>query len=300
MNWPSEFGKSWVRVPAGTREYSATLTCDLKHYLANGSKIGQFERDPGLRETVEDVERRSGAESTYLVVEEQGQITDCRMDRGECWQGPDCGMAGVVIVKYRGGAWPTFREQVERDTALLTAMRTMTKTSHPFELHARSVCYTTDHGETAHPVTMEMSVAYGGVRVTRQVGGGTVGDWAERLGGRAELLLSASLDPSVNELIASIRLDKAKGEEHFRLWYLRLWQALVDVGLYCKMQEVREHLEALKTQQRWKGLTDHRVAIAHWWTEVVDYEKVADLHRFAVEVADYIMTVRPLTSDTRL
>ena len=184
-----------------------------------------------------------------------------------------------------------FKEQVGRDTALLAAMRTMTNAPHPFELHAKSVCYITDQGEPAHPVTMEINVAYGGARSTKPIAGGMVAGWADLLGETAERLLRASIDPAVDELLAAIRLDKARDEEHFRLWYLRLWQALVDVGLYCQEQVVRDHLEGLRTQQRWKNLTKHRVAIAHWWTERVDYEKVADLHRFAVEVVDYIITV---------
>ena len=291
VSWPEESDDSWVRIQGDAPEYSATLTGELKNYLENGSKLGQFAKDPGLRETVEDIEKRAGTKSTYLVVEERGQVTECTMGRGECWQGPDGGRDGVVIFKTSGGVWPTFSEQVERDTALLAAMRTMTRAPHPFELHTRSVCYITDQGEPAHPMTVEMNVAYGGFRSTKPITRGMVAEWASQLGENSERLRRASVDPAVNELLAAIRLDKARDEEHFRLWYLRLWQALVDVGLYCELQAVKDHLEGLKTQQRWENLTEHRVAIAHWWTERVDYEKVADLHRLAVEVADYILTV---------
>lgn len=71
MNWPEESGQSWVRIPEETREYSATLTGDLKYYLENASKVGQFAKDPGLRDILEEVEKRAGTtKSTYLVVEE--------------------------------------------------------------------------------------------------------------------------------------------------------------------------------------------------------------------------------------
>ena len=146
---------------------------------------------------------------------------------------------------------------------------------------------------------MEANIAYGGFRSTKPIIRGMVAEWASQLGENAERLRGASVDPAVNELLAAIRLDKARDEEHFRLWYLRLWQALVDVGLYCELQAVKDHLEGLKTQQRWKKLTNHRVAIAHWWTERVDHEKVADLHRFAVEVAHYILTVSRATPGNR-
>ena len=264
VQWPNDSEAPWVRVQRESLGHSATLTCELKNYLEKGSKQGQYVKDPGLRETVVGVEKQAGGKSTYLVVEERGPITDCRMDSGECWQGLDSGRDGVVIFKTSGGAWPTFSEQVEQDLTLLAAMRTMTKASHPFELHARSVLYITDQREPARDLTMKMSLAYGGVRVINQIVGGMVSEWANQLGVNAELLHRTSADPAVKELLAAIRLDKARDDEYFRLWYLRLWQALTDVGLYCEQKEVRNHLQVLKDQQRWKDLTKHRTAIAHW------------------------------------
>lgn len=234
------------------------------------------------------MEKRNVRAATYLVVEERGPISDCRMEQGECWQGPKGGRDGVVIFKTSGGEWPQFSEKVECDTVLLAAMRTMTKARHPFELHARSILYITDHGEPAHPYRMEVNISYGGARVISPIPDAAVAKWANELGDRTKRLQQACVDPAVNELLNAIRLDEAKDEEYFRLWYLRLWQALVDVGLYCKIKAVRDHLEALKPQQRWQELKKHRNAIAHWETGRIDYEKVADLHGFAVEVANYI------------
>ena len=299
MNWPDDGGDAWARLPNSTPEYTATVTGDLRRYLETGSTLGQFAKDPGLRERVEDVEKRSGGNSTYLVIEEQGPISDCRMESGECWLGPDGGRDGVVIVRTGGGAWPTFTEKVERDTALLAAVRTVTKAAHPFELHARSICYITDKGETAHPIEAEVSIAYGGARVTSPMPGGAVTGWADRVAERAERLRAAGTDPAVNELLSAIRLDKARDDEYFRLWYLRLWQALRDVGEFCGDQTVRAHLETLRHKQRWTGLTSHRNAIAHWETGRVDYEMVADLHRFAVVVSEFIANVTQTPNTAR-
>ena len=197
----------------------------------------------------------------------------------------------MVIFRISGGAWPEFTEMVERDTALLAAMRTMTKKAHPFELHARSVRFITDAGETAHPVTFEANIAYGGARAIPRIPDGEVPAWAKEVADRVGRLRQASADPAVNELLSAIRLDKARGDEFFRLWYLRLWQALRDTGEFSTSNSVKSHLATLRSQQRWKDLTDHRNAIAHWETARVDYEKVADLHRFAVEVLDYVAGV---------
>ena len=288
MHWPDGSTVSWARVPNSTPEYTATLTGRLRQCLECGSALDQFAKDPGLRETVAKVEERSADRSTFLVVEEQGPISGCRMERGECWPGPDGGRDGVAIFKAGGGAWPEFTEKVERDTTLLASLRTMTKAAHPFELHARSVCYFTDQGETAHPVPFTVNIAYGGPRVTSPIPGGAVGEWADQLGEHGERLLAASTDPAVAELLSALRLDEARHDEYFRLWYLRLWQALRDVGKFCKSPTVRAHLEALRHQPRWQALTNHRNAIAHWETGRTDYGRVGELHAFAVEVTDFI------------
>ena len=296
MTWRDDNGDSWVRLPDSTPEYTVTVTGCLTKYLEKGSRLGQFDNDPGLRETVEKVEKRSGRNSTFLVVEELGPINGCRMDRGECWLGPDGGRDGVVIFKTNEGAWPEFNEMRDRDTVLLAAMRTITKKEHPFELHARSVCYVTNQGELAHPLTMQMNISYGGARVTSPIPDGAVAKWVYQVGERVEQLRRASVDPATNELLTAIRLDKTRDDEYFRLWYLRLWQALRDVGEFCTSKSVRCHLETLRHERRWQGLTRHRNAIAHWETARVDYEMVADLHRFAVEIVDYIAKVTRLPS----
>ena len=44
-----------------------------------------------------------------------------------------------------------------------------------------------------------------------------------------ESMLSES-EPVLTELFDSIVMDKTKDDNYLRLWYLRLWQALDDVG----------------------------------------------------------------------
>ena len=217
MAWRDENGDLWAPLPDSTPEYAATITGCLTQYLESGSALGQFAKDPSLRETVEKVQKQSGDNSTFLVVEEQGPIQGCTMDQGECWLGPEEGRDGVVIFKASGGAWPEFREKTDRDTLLLAAMRTMTKKDHPFGLHARSVCYVTDRGETAHPLTMEMNIAYGAPRVISPFPDGAVPTWARQVAEQVDRLRRASADPAVNELVAAIRLDKARDDEFFRL-----------------------------------------------------------------------------------
>ena len=156
--WPIENDNPWIRIPVGIPNYWATLTGDVRNYLELESETGPLVQNSGFYEKVEDLEKHSGPDSTSLVVEEQGHITECKMDRGECWYGPKEGPGEVVIIKYNGGAWPTFTEQTEWDNKLLASMRAMTKADHPFELYAKRVSYLTDKGEAAFSMpSMEFS-----------------------------------------------------------------------------------------------------------------------------------------------
>ena len=130
---------------------------------------------------------------------------------------------------------------------------------------------------------------YGAFRVISNISC-EITEWANRLGENTKQLDRVSDDPAIRELLDAIQLDKARSEEYFRLWYLRLWQALVDVGMYCTHQKVRHYLEKIREQPRGRELTKHRIAIAHWHTGTIDYTKVQDLHRLAVEVVDHILT----------
>lgn len=291
MKWPEGDEDPWAQLPDSTPEYTATLTGNLTKYLESASALGRLASDPAVREEVETIVKRSSSNSTFLVIEEQGPVDGCTMDRGECWPGPARDPDSVVVFNLIGGAWPEFSEQVDRDTVLLAALRTITRKDHPFELHSRSVCFVTDAGEMAHIANFEAKVAYGGARAMPRIPDGEVPKWADKVAHRVKRLRRASTDPAVNELLSAVRLDKARSEEYFRLWYLRLWQALRDTGEFCTSATVKSHLATLHPQKRWQDLTEHRNAIAHWETARVDYKKVADLHRLAVEVIDYIATV---------
>ena len=291
VNWPSEHACHWIRISGGTHEYSATLTSDPARYLKNSSVLGQYNNDPGLQEQVDGFEGKHGKGSSYLTIEESGQVIECVMDEGECWENPDELGGGVVIFKISGRPWPKFSEKTEWDISLLTSMRMRTHVSHPFELYARSVLFITDCGEPAHALNVEMSVSYGGLRVTKPIPDGELSKWADDTGQAAERLRIVSTDSAIRELLAATRLDEAKDDEYFRLWYLRLWQAMEDISRYCLMPDVKRHMRKLKGTERWAELTSHRRAIAHWHTARVDYGKVQDLHNFAIELSEYILQI---------
>lgn len=134
VNWPDEHEGHWIRTSGGTPEYSATLTRDPARYLKNSSILEQYDNDPALREKIEGFEGKHGKGSSYLVIEESGQIIECVMNEGECWKNPNELGGGVIIFEIPGRSWPKFYEKTEWDVSLLASMRIRTHVSHPFEL----------------------------------------------------------------------------------------------------------------------------------------------------------------------
>lgn len=286
---PDHCPSAWELIPGMGTGYSATLTSHLDKFIEEGRVNNIFPVSPGFRETVENLAKSHLNNSIHLVIEEHGSVDNCILDHGECWEGSSDDYASVYIFKTSDGAWPNVQEQEETDTALLAAIRTMTRKTHPFELHARSLQYVTDKHEFTISIEGKLNIAYGGLRAISSLNNSDVGSWAKKISGKAAKLRQASSNQAIRELLYAVRLDKSRDDEYFRLWYLRLHQALVDLGAYCQDPVLKDHLDTLRKEQRWQELNEHRHAIAHHWTERADYRKISDLHKLATEILDQIV-----------
>ena len=151
----------------------------------------------------------------------------------------------------------------------------------------------TDKNEFTRSIEGKLNIAYGGARVISSLDNTEVSSWAKNIAGRVAQLQNASSDQAIHELLYAVRLDKSRDDEYFLLWYLRLHQALVDLGTYCQNSGLKDYLEKLRKEQRWKELKNHRHAIAHFETGRADYQKICDLHRFALEVLDHVWKTDP-------
>ena len=290
---PDNCTSAWERIPGMEAEYSATLTSHLEKYLEDGRANKTYPVPSGLREAIDKLVKGSGNNSIYLVIEEHGSVDNCVMNQGECWEANIGDYDSVYIFKTTDGAWPNVQEQEETDAALLAAIRTMTKATHPFELHARSLQYVTDKNEFSRSIEGKFNIAYGGVRRISSLHNFDMVSCANYISGKVAQLQKASSDQAIRELLYAVRLDKSRDDEYFRLWYLRLHQALVDLGIYCQNSDLKDYLDKLRKEKRWKELNDHRNAIAHYETGRADYQKISDLHRFAIEVLNHVWETGP-------
>ena len=72
--------------------------------------------------------------------------------------------------------------------------------------------------------------------------------------------------------------------------YIRRWSIW---GKYCQNSDLKDYLDKLRKGTQWEELKNHRNAIAHYETGRADYQKISDLHRFAMEVLHHVWETGP-------
>ncbi len=88
--------------------------------------------------------------------------------------------------------------------------------------------------------------------------------------------------PHMALLVNSMYSDEYKDDAYRRLQYLGLWQSLVDAGrkyLGYQGKSVRYDNVVVAGNKSLLELTEYRDDIAHWWTDTIDENFVADLQR---------------------
>ena len=77
-------------------------------------------------------------------------------------------------------------------------------------------------------------------------------------------------DPVASELFDSIVLDKTMDDGYFRLFYLRLWQAVEDAKKHLGVPGLLNAGDVVAGERAPRELKDYRNAIAHWHTGRID------------------------------
>ena len=223
----------------------ATVVSDLAEYFEQGySPFPHYSIDVSLHAGIDRVtsEGVSHGKSTrgeiYLVVEQFEQIPATTFASGECFlidevqgeeeviEGGRAGMQALLAFRTGGGVWPEFFPDVPAVNTVLAAVKVEQNITHPITKHYSCSCLVSDDGRAVYTMHPKMNIAYGGLRVTKPV---NVGEFQQKIA-RIRLIhdglkRDAEEAPQVAELIDSVLLDNKKDDAHFRLWYLRLWQA---------------------------------------------------------------------------
>ena len=88
--------------------------------------------------------------------------------------------------------------------------------------------------------------------------------------------------PHMALLINSMYRDEYRDDTFQRLQYLQLWQSLVEAGprwLSYQGKDIRNDNVVVAGKKTLLELTEYRDDIAHWWTDTIDGNFLADLQR---------------------
>lgn len=88
--------------------------------------------------------------------------------------------------------------------------------------------------------------------------------------------------PHMALLVNSMYRDEHKDDAYQRLQYLQLWQSLVETGkkyLGYQGESIKDDPIIVAGKKTLRELKEYRDDIAHWWTDTINENFLADLQR---------------------
>ena len=230
----------------------------------------------------------------FVVIEEHNELSPVQMIKGECSISDEVlvrdGEKEPMLVGGRenqkfitacatsDGAWPTIPNNQQLVNLILVGVRVAQQTADPIRKYVDQSCLVTDDGRFVNMIRPTMSARLQTV---------TVMDAKAYRGRVAEIqkaIAAIGLDietPHMALLINSMYSDDHKDDTYRRLHYLRLWQSLAEAGKTCLGYKgsIRKDDYVVAGQKTLGELTEYRGDIAHWWTNTIDENFLADLRR---------------------
>ncbi len=273
-----------TKVIYSNERYRAVVTTSVEQYCDKESAFGQYRFDGQLRLEIDKLTQRSGENPVFLVIEEQGETENQDFSLGECWRNTNPEVPGDIwLFRTTDGNWPGGIEDTETTTRVLAAIKVETQATHSLRRGTRSLCYRTTDNETVYGMEAQLHIAYGAPHVVRRLEGKGIGEWANRVTDLTMMIERASIDASIAEVTEAILLGESQEDEYFRLWYLRLWEALQNLlEEYCQSKGIECVGE--EKEPKIESLLEHRNEIVHWETDRIDFNKLTELQRFAIEI----------------
>ena len=258
----------------------ACVASNLVDYFENSTFSKHYAISPSLRhvvdETDEEIKRQQkGRAPVFLVIEEFNQLTPVEMVKGECSISDE---EFIVACATVDGAWPELPNNQLLVNMILAGVRAGQQTSGPIRKYADLDCLVTDTGRF---VEVMRPTASGGVSIVTPMD-------ATAYRGRVSDLRSAivAMEQNINIphmalLFNSMYSDEYKDDSYQRLQYLGLWQSMVEAGTrYLNYQgNIKKDKVVVAGKKTLEELTAHRHDIAHWWTDTIDGNILADLQR---------------------
>ena len=266
--------------------YFETSTCS-KHYTIS----------PSLRHVVGETEKRieshhKGRTPVYLVIEESHQLTPVEMIKGECniWSetflkdgdevprlvGGREGEEFITAWATADGTWPELPNNQLLVNMILAGVRVGQETPEPIRKYVDQNCLATDDGRFVDTIRSTMSARLSTVTKMNTTA------YRDRVSEIGRAIASMEQDigvPHMALLFKAMYSDEDKDDAYQRLQYLRLWESLVEAGPRWLSYQgaIRDDNVVVAGKKTLQELTAYRDDIAHWWTDTIDENYLADL-----------------------
>ena len=278
----------------------ACVASNLVDYFVKSTGSDHYDISPSLRREVGETDKKTklqqkGRTPLYLVIEESNQLTPVEMNKGECSISDEIvvrdGKKVPILVGGRegeqfitawatvDGVWPELPNNQLLVNVILAGVRVGQQTSDPIRKYLDQNGLVTDEGRFVEMIRPTMSargststpmdpIAYRG-RVSDIRG--AIAAMEQDIGA-----------PHMALLVNSMYRDEYKDDSYQRLQYLQLWQSLQDAGrkhLNYHGKSIKYDKVVVAGEKTLQELTDYRDDIAHWWTDTIDENFLADLQR---------------------
>ena len=231
----------------------------------------------------------------FLVIEEFDQLAPVEMNKGECSISDEVvvrdGEKVPMLVGGRegekfifacatvDGAWPELPNNQQLVNMILAGVRVGQQAEQPIPKYLDMDCLVTDDGRF---VTMIRPTITGGVSLVTPM---DTAAYRARVSEIREAVSAMEQDigaPHMALLINSMYRDEYGDDAYQRLQYLQLWQSLAEAGprwLNYQGNDIRHDNVVMAGKKTLQELTEYRNDIAHWWTDTIDGNFLADLQR---------------------
>ena len=277
----------------------ACITSNMDGYFGDETRSRHYDISPSLRHVVCETDQKTRSRNrdhvpVFLVIEEDNELTPVEMTKGECCISDEVleedGKKVPILVGGRenerfltawdtvDGAWPKIPSNQEIVNLILAAVRVAQKTSNPIRKHMDQSCLVTNDGRYVNMIRPTGSAR---LETTTKMDTSMCRSRAAEIRKAIAKMEKEIPIPHMALLINSMYSDERKDDSYQRLLYLRLWQSLVDAGEKCLSYQgdIRKDDVVVAGKRTLRELTEYRDDIAHWWTDTIDENYLADLQQ---------------------
>ena len=277
----------------------ACVGSNLADYFVTSTWSKHYAISPSLRHEIGETDEKIKSQQkvrlpVFLVVEESNQLEPVEMIKGECSSldeivvrdgkkipilvGGREGEEFITASDTLDGAWPELPNNQQLVNMILAGVRVGQQTPDPIRKYVDSNCLVTDDGRFVAMMRSTMSAR------ASIVTGMDATAYRCRISEISRAIAAMEQDigaPHMALLVNSMYNDEYKDDSYDRLQYLQLWQSLQDAGRkYLNYQgDVKCDEKVVAGKKTLLELTEYRNDIAHWWTDGIDGNYMADLRR---------------------